>query len=72
MEWNATWNDPLTSYLEAFENLIGDQQSLPTVSNDRCHTQSKEQVPMTFVTPTSRQTSLPFDPQHSYTLLITY
>jgi hypothetical protein len=31
MEWKATWNDPLTSYLEAFETLIGDKRTRKTL-----------------------------------------
>ncbi len=27
MEWETTWNDPLTSYVVAFEKLIGDQRT---------------------------------------------
>lgn len=30
MEWNATWNDPLTSYVAAFDQLIGDQRTRRT------------------------------------------
>jgi Transposase DDE domain len=30
MEWKTTWNDPLTSYLEAFDGLIGDQRTRKT------------------------------------------
>jgi hypothetical protein len=25
MEWKTTWNDPLTSYVAAFDNLIGER-----------------------------------------------
>src|SRR6266496_5550349 len=31
MEWNATWKDPLTSYLEAFDTLIGDKRTRKTL-----------------------------------------
>jgi hypothetical protein len=30
MEWKTTWNDPLTSYLEAFDGLIGDRRTRKT------------------------------------------
>jgi hypothetical protein len=30
MEWNPTWNDPLTSYVAAFDNLIGDKRTRKT------------------------------------------
>jgi hypothetical protein len=30
MEWKTTWNDPLTSYVAAFEKLIGDQRTRKT------------------------------------------
>ncbi len=30
MEWNATWNDPLTSYVAAFDGLIGDKRTRKT------------------------------------------
>lgn len=30
MEWKTTWNDPLTSYIAAFDNLIGDQRTRKT------------------------------------------
>ena len=30
MEWKATWNDPLTSYVGAFDELIGDQRTRKT------------------------------------------
>lgn len=31
MEWETTWNDPPTSYVVAFEKLIGDQRTGKTV-----------------------------------------
>jgi hypothetical protein len=31
MEWKATWNDPLTSYVNAFDELIGDQRTRKTL-----------------------------------------
>src|SRR5258708_38680125 len=30
MEWNPTWNDPLTSYVAAFDDLIGDKRTRKT------------------------------------------
>jgi Transposase DDE domain len=30
MEWNATWNDPLKTYLTPYHNLIGDQRTRTT------------------------------------------
>ncbi len=30
MEWNATWTDPLTSYVAAFDELIGDKRTHKT------------------------------------------
>jgi hypothetical protein len=30
MEWKATWEDPLTSYVKQFEGLIGDQRTRKT------------------------------------------
>jgi hypothetical protein len=34
MEWNTTWEDPLTSYVKHFDGLIGDQREmLATLSN---------------------------------------
>ena len=30
MEWNATWEDPLTSYVKHFDGLIGDQRTRKT------------------------------------------
>jgi hypothetical protein len=30
MEWNPTWTDPLTSYVAAFDRLIGDQRTRKT------------------------------------------
>jgi len=30
MEWNTTWEDPLTSYVKHFERLIGDQRTHKT------------------------------------------
>ncbi len=30
MEWNATWEDPLTSYVKQFDGLIGDQRTRKT------------------------------------------
>jgi hypothetical protein len=29
-EWKPTWNDPLTSYVAAFDGLIGDQRTRKT------------------------------------------
>ncbi len=31
MEWDATWQDPLTTYLQAFDELIGDQRTRRTL-----------------------------------------
>ena len=31
MEWKTTWNDPLTSYVAAFDQLIGDQRTRKTL-----------------------------------------
>jgi len=31
MEWKATWNDPLTNYVAAFDELIGDQRTRKTL-----------------------------------------
>jgi hypothetical protein len=31
MEWKTTWNDPLTSYVAAFDNLIGDKRTRKTL-----------------------------------------
>jgi hypothetical protein len=31
MEWKPTWNDPLTSYVEEFAGLIGDQRTRKTL-----------------------------------------
>jgi hypothetical protein len=31
MEWNPTWEDPLTSYMKQFAGLIGDQRTRKTV-----------------------------------------
>ena len=30
MEWNSTWEDPLTSYVKKFDRLIGDQRTRTT------------------------------------------
>jgi hypothetical protein len=30
MEWKTTWNDPLTSYVAAFDYLIGDKRTRKT------------------------------------------
>jgi hypothetical protein len=30
MEWNTTWEDPLTSYVKRFDRLIGDQRTRKT------------------------------------------
>ncbi len=30
MEWNTTWEDPLTSYVKQFHGLIGDQRTRKT------------------------------------------
>ena len=30
MEWNTTWEDPLTSYVKHFDGLIGDQRTHKT------------------------------------------
>ena len=30
MEWKTTWNDPLTSYVAAFDGLIGDKRTRKT------------------------------------------
>lgn len=30
MEWKATWEDPLTSYVKQFEGVIGDQRTRRT------------------------------------------
>lgn len=30
MEWKTTWNDPLTSYVDAFDDLIGDKRARKT------------------------------------------
>ena len=30
MEWNTTWEDPLTSYVKQFDGLIGDQRTRKT------------------------------------------
>jgi hypothetical protein len=30
MEWNPTWEDPLTSYVKHFDRLIGDQRTRKT------------------------------------------
>jgi Transposase DDE domain len=30
MEWKSTWNDPLTSYVAAFDHLIGDKRTRKT------------------------------------------
>jgi hypothetical protein len=30
MEWKPTWNDPLTSYLAPYHDLIGDQRTRTT------------------------------------------
>jgi hypothetical protein len=30
IEWKTTWNDPLTSYVAAFDTLIGDQRTRKT------------------------------------------
>ena len=30
MEWNPTWDDPLTSYVQLFDKLIGDQRTRKT------------------------------------------
>src|SRR5947209_20358109 len=30
MEWNTTWTDPLTSYVCAFDELIGDKRTRQT------------------------------------------
>lgn len=30
MEWNSTWEDPLTSYVKRFDGLIGDQRTRKT------------------------------------------
>jgi hypothetical protein len=30
MEWKSTWDDPLTSYVAAFEDLIGDKRTRRT------------------------------------------
>jgi len=30
MEWNPTWEDPLTSYVKQFDRLIGDQRTRKT------------------------------------------
>lgn len=30
MEWKTTWNDPLTSYVGAFDDLIGDKRTRKT------------------------------------------
>src|SRR5258707_13060985 len=30
MEWNPTWEDPLTSYVKQFDGLIGDQRTRKT------------------------------------------
>ena len=30
MEWNTTWEDPLTSYVKHFAGLIGDQRTRKT------------------------------------------
>ena len=30
MEWNTTWEDPLTSYVQQFDGLIGDQRTRKT------------------------------------------
>ncbi len=30
MEWHATWEDPLTSYLSSFDSLIGDARTRAT------------------------------------------
>src|SRR5947209_2703976 len=30
MEWNTTWEDPLTSYVKQFDRLIGDQRTRTT------------------------------------------
>jgi len=30
MEWNTTWEDPLTSYVKHFNTLIGDQRTVKT------------------------------------------
>jgi hypothetical protein len=30
MEWKTTWEDPLTSYLQSFAGLIGDQRTQKT------------------------------------------
>jgi hypothetical protein len=30
MEWKTTWNDPLTSYVAAFDDLIGDKRTRKT------------------------------------------
>jgi len=31
MEWNTTWEDPLTKYLRAFDELIGDRRTRRTL-----------------------------------------
>jgi len=30
MEWNPTWEDPLTSYVKQFDRLMGDQRTHKT------------------------------------------
>ncbi len=30
MEWHATWNDPVTTYLTQFESLLGDARTRTT------------------------------------------
>lgn len=30
MEWTTTWDDPLTSYVGAFDELIGDKRTRQT------------------------------------------
>ncbi len=30
MEWNSTWEDPLTSYVKQFDGLIGDKRTRKT------------------------------------------
>jgi hypothetical protein len=30
MEWKTTWDDPLTSYVAAFDTLIGDKRTRKT------------------------------------------
>ena len=47
MEWNATWNDPLRSYLAPYDELIGDKRTRTTADRDdpRHHGSRKLDLP---------------------------